>query len=120
MQDFMSQMDYIVSHRDRTFNGVSPSEQQIDAIQRRFTVEQEERNTMMQKTFMKAIGVKRKNIAPQASNAYIRKRLENAKWHISCYSTKDKQWVDLVMKEFDFDNYVTYKTIDECINDFKI
>ena len=120
MQDFMSQMDYIVSHRDRTFNGVSPSEQQIDAIQRRFAAEQEERNIMMQKTFMKTIGAKRKNIAPQASDSYIRKRLENAKWHISCYSTKDKQWVDFVMKEFDFDNYVTYKTIDECINDFKI
>ena len=120
MEDFKSQIDYIVSHRNRTFYGEMPSEQQINAIRKRFLTEQEERDKLIEKLFFKKIGIKAENSKSQSSNAYINNRLEDAKWHISCYSNKDKQWVDIVMKELGCKNYVTYKTIDECIEHFRI
>ncbi len=120
IQDYKLQMDYVFSHRDRNINNVSPNEQQINAVHKRFLTEQEARNKFMEKLFFKKFGIKTKNSKSQLSDTYINNRLEDAKWHISCYSTKDKQWVDLVMRELGCKNYFTYETIDECIKNFRI
>lgn len=120
IQDYVLQMDYVFSLRDRNLNNVSPNEQQINAVHKRFLTEQEERNKFMEKIFFKTVGLKKRNTKSQLPNSHHNNRLEDAKWHISCHNTKDKQWVDFVMKELGCKNYVTYETIDECIKDFRI
>lgn len=44
----------------------------------------------------------------------------NAKWHISYYSDKDRKQIENVMKRAGCDNYVLYQGIDECIRAFNV
>lgn len=120
MEDFMSQMEYVLSHSERTFKGVEAKEKQINAVEKEFIAEQEERNSMMQKMFLKMIGARGKTKELHLPDTNVQKRSENAHWHISCHKPKDKKWVDMVMKELGCNSYTTYETIDECIADFKI
>ena len=45
------------------------------------------------------------------------KRSEDAMWHISCYSDKDRIWAEQVMKWLGCKNYRLYDTIDECLKE---
>ena len=47
------------------------------------------------------------------------KRVQNAKWHISYFSAKDKQQIEKVMNRAGCTNYQLYQSIDECIENFK-
>ena len=47
-------------------------------------------------------------------------RSDNAKWHISYYSDEDKEQIKKVMKRTGCNNFELYKSIDECIAEFKI
>ena len=47
-------------------------------------------------------------------------RANNAKWHISYYSDKDRKQIENVMQRAGCDNYVLYQGIDECIKEFKV
>lgn len=120
LQDKMSQTEYILSLRDRTFGEKASDDRQIYAVQRRFWAEQEERNKAVDKILFRKYGKKRKMAVSQPYGTHPTQRSEDAKWHISCHSDKDKIWVEAVMKEFRCVNYFTYKTIDECISTFKI
>lgn len=44
---------------------------------------------------------------------------KSARWHISCYSEEDEKRVNETMDKLGFENYKTYKSIDECIQSFK-
>ena len=47
-------------------------------------------------------------------------RTEDAIWHISYYSDRDKEWVEKLMKELGCKKFKMYPTIDECLEPFKI
>ena len=47
-------------------------------------------------------------------------RANNAKWHVSYYSDKDRKQIENVMQRAGCDNYVLCQGIDECIREFKV
>lgn len=47
-------------------------------------------------------------------------RRENAKWHISYFSDKDKSQIEKVMQKAGCDNFELYRGIDECIIEFRL
>ena len=42
-------------------------------------------------------------------------RTQDAKWYISCYSDRDKLWVETVMKEMGCKEYEIFSTIEDCL-----
>lgn len=47
-------------------------------------------------------------------------RIDDASWHISYYSDKDRQWSEALMKELGCKKVNLYPSIDECLVPFKI
>lgn len=87
----------------------------VDAAERKLQQEQAARNEMFEKAFMKMIGKKLK----KGAATEIKPRTEDAKWHISYYSDRDKTWIETVMKELGCRNFELYSSIDECLVPFK-
>ena len=44
---------------------------------------------------------------------------ETAEWNISCFSAKDEERVRTTMEKLKFSHYKIFKTIDDCISDFR-
>lgn len=47
-------------------------------------------------------------------------RTNNAKWHISYHSDKDKKQIENVMQKAGCDNYMLYQGIYDCIKEYKV
>jgi hypothetical protein len=75
-------------------------------------------NAMYQREFLKMFGkVSKEELKKEA--AKIEPRTEDAKWHISYYSDRDKLWIETVMRELGCKNFELYNSIDECLLPFK-
>lgn len=93
--------------------GMQASEEETDAVERRFRQEQDARNDLFQKEFFKLIGKKK------AECVEVEPRKVDAKWHISYHGDRDKAWKEIVMKEFKCTNYELVGSIAECMEKFR-
>lgn len=112
IDDLHNRMQYVIN---TVGYGGQASEEEIEAIERRYRQEQDARNAFFQKDFFKMIGKKKK----KTGYIEVKPREIDAKWHISYYGDKDKAWKEIVMKEFKCTNYELVGSIDECIEKFK-
>lgn len=112
MDDLHNRMQYAIN---TVGYGVQASEEETDAVERRFRQEQNARNDLFRKEFFKMIGKKK---ATKAEQVEVEPRKADAKWHISYHGDKDKAWKEIVMKEFKCTNYELVGSIDECIGKF--
>lgn len=112
IDDLHNRMQYVFN---TVGYGGQASEEEIEAIERRYRQEQYARNTSFQKDFFKMIGKKKK----KTGYIEVKPREIDAKWHISYYGDKDKAWKEIVMNEFKCTNYELVGSIDECIEKFK-
>lgn len=109
IDDLHNRMQYVIN---TIGYGEQASEEEDEAIERRYRQEQEARNASFQKEFFKMIGKKK------TERIEAKPREIDAKWHISYYGDKDKTWKEIVMKEFKCTNYELVGSIDECIEKF--
>ena len=112
IDDLHNRMQYVIN---TVGYGRQASEEEIEAIEKRYRQEQDARNASFQKEFFKMIGNKKK----KTGYIEVKPREIDAKWHISYYGDKDKAWKEIVMKEFKCTNYELVGSIDECIEKFK-
>lgn len=87
----------------------------------KYETEQYERSNMMQKWFLKRVmrGSSKRKLAAEIERIDNPVRIEDAKWHISFYTEKDRAWKEKVMSEMGYKNYKLYPNIEECIEPFK-
>lgn len=96
------------------------------AVHRRFLEEQALRDARVEKRFLKTF---RRVLKNNSCGRYEKKHLynhvdsrsiseEKVKWHISYYSSDDKERIETVMKDLGCRNYQLYPGIDECIKGF--
>lgn len=111
IDDLHNRMQYVIN---TVGYGGQASEEEIEAIERRYRQEQDARNEFVQKEFFKMIGKKKK-----FESVHVKPREIDAKWHISYYGDKDKAWKEIVMREFNCTNYELLGSIDECIEKFR-
>lgn len=119
-EDVSADLDELHNRLQYVIQKVGYGAEEIDdeyegAVSRKFRQEQNARNDFFEKTFMKMLGKKAGKINSVEANP----RTQDAKWHISYYSEKDKQWAEIVMKELGCDNYELYSSIDDCLKLFK-
>ena len=112
IDDLHNRMQYVIN---TIGYGGQASEEEDEAIERRYRQEQEARNASFQKEFFKMIGKKKK----KTERIEAKPREVDAKWHISYYGDKDKAWKEIVMNEFKCTNYELVGSIDECIEKFR-
>lgn len=111
IDDLHNRLQYVIN---TVGYGDQASEEETEAIERRYRLEQDARNDFFQKEFFKMIGKKKKSESVQ-----VKPREIDAKWHISYYGDKDKAWKEIVMREFKCTNYELLGSIDECIEKFR-
>ena len=91
------------------------TEGMVEAIEKQFMLDQ-----ILEKDFHKMLRkVLKQNTQSQFPNSVSIPRSEDAMWHITCHSDKDKLWAEAVMKELGCTKYRLYATIDECLEPFK-
>lgn len=112
IDDLHNRMQYVIN---TVGYGRHASEEETEAIERKYRQEQNAKNDFLQKEFFKTIGKKKK----KAERIEVKPREEDAKWHISYYGDKDKEWKEIVMKEFKCTNYELVGSIDECMEKFR-
>lgn len=114
-----NRLQYAVNRVGYNLGDENIEENQEEAVVRKFSQEQEIRNQELQKIFIKSFtGVKEKGIDDMAAKTLP--RTEDASWHISYYSERDKQWTDSFMKQLACKKVKLYPTIDECLEPFKV
>jgi hypothetical protein len=89
-----------------------------EAMARKLVQEQNTRNAMYQKKFMKLFGRGSEGQFKKETTK-IKPRTEDAQWHISFYSDRDKKWIEIVMRELGCRNFELYSSIDDCLAPFK-
>lgn len=120
LEDLHLRMQYAIQHGGHgVYNDQIDSAQQ-EAIARQFEREIEERSRVLENDFQKLIKKAcKQNGQRNESISVSMPRAEDALWHISCHSDRDKCWVEAVMNEFGCTRYKTYSTIDECLESLK-
>lgn len=112
-------MQYAIQHGGYGLQNEQIDPAQQEAIARQFEQELAERSQVLENDFYKMIKkALKQNEYGSASNAISVPRTEDAMWHISCHSDKDKCWAEAVMKELGCSRYQLYDTIDECLEPF--
>ena len=69
--------------------------------------------------FMKQFGKSKDKTSDKTAKKSVT-RIDDATWHISCHSDRDKQWAKTLFKELGCKKVRLYPTIDECLIPFKI
>lgn len=112
MDELQNRMQYVIN---TVGYGENASDEETEAIERKYRQEQDARNALFQKEFFKLIGKKKK----KDEYVEVKPREVDAKWHISYFGDKDKSWKEIVMKEFKCTNYELVGSIDGCIEKFR-
>lgn len=119
MDELNNRLQYAVNRVGYNLGDENIEENQEEAVVRKFSQEQEVRNQEFQKTFIKSFArVKEQDIDDMVAKTLP--RTEDASWHISYYSERDKQWIDAFMKQLACKKVKLYPTIDECLAPFKV
>lgn len=112
-------MQYAIQH-----GGYGVRDEKIDivqkqAVERQYKREQDERSRILEHDFHKLIQkALNSDNQDQTVSSVSMPRTEDAMWHITCYSDKDRLWAEAVMKELGCTKYKLYNTIDECLEQF--
>lgn len=120
LEDLYLRMQYAIQHGGHgVYNDQIDSAQQ-EAIARQFEREIGERSRVLENDFHKLVKKAcKQNRQRNESISVSMPRTEDALWHISCHSDRDKCWVEAVMNEFGCTRYKTYSTIDECLESLR-
>ena len=94
----------------------APTPESIQAIERQYWIEQAQRDQCLEQEFTKLL---RKSGRPFSSGkGNVRIRTESAPWHISCYTDRDRQWAERLMKVLGNTQYTLYDSIEACLEPF--
>lgn len=118
MEELYQRIQYAINHTGYSQEDDEIEEEQKRAVIRRFQKEQKSRNKEYEKKFTDMLGKKCKlDINQNIVTTGTRK--EDAVWHISYYSEKDKIWIEKIMELLGCKNVKLYPTIEECIHEFR-
>lgn len=112
--DWFNAMEYVIK---TVGYGREGSEQTRDAMIRKQQAEQAERNKQFKKEFLKMLG---NPSFPEGESIQLYSRKEDAKWHVSFHSERDRKWKEYVMQELGCSNYELIGSIDECLAQWRI
>lgn len=116
MEDLYNRIQYVVESVG--YQNGDVKEQYWDAMWRKLAQEQEERNVMFRQDFMRMLH--KKSVGGIGEECpELKTRTEDAKWHISYHSDKDKEWIDGLMRRLGCTNYELYHDIEGCIEEYK-
>lgn len=116
LDELNNRLQYVI--KSAGHNNMDVDDEYTEAMTRKLIQEQEAGNAIYQREFLKTFGkVKKEELKKEA--AKIEPRTEDAKWHISYYSDRDKLWIENVMRELGCRNFELYSSIDECLLPFK-
>lgn len=119
IDEINDRLQYAINHGGYQLDSESINEEQKEAVARKFIQEQAIRNQEFKKTFTKLFNRANEKSIDEMSAESVN-RTEDAIWHISYYSGRDKEWVEQLMKELGCKKFKMYPTIDECLKPFKI
>ena len=102
MEDLYNRIQYVVEAVG--YQNGDVQEKYSDAMCRKLAQEQEERNVMFRQDFMRMLHKKSLGGIGEECPKLITRR-EDAKWHISYQSQKDKEWIDVLMIRLGCTNY---------------
>ena len=119
INELHNRLQYAISHIGYNSADQNIQSEQKESVVRKYSQEQSSRNQEFQRMFIKLLGkVNEKDVDQSETKAIHRKN--DAAWHISFYSDKDRQWAETLMKELGCERVTLYSTIDECLAPFKI
>ena len=116
--ELYNRLQYAINHTSPCADHDQINEAQEESVARRFEKEQSARNQEFERIFMKFFGKPSKKSTLQAEESRS-PRTEDAIWHISYYSEKDKRWAETLMDALGCKNVQLYSSIDECLKSFK-
>lgn len=120
--------EYMYSILEEPYYHISKEERmKLDAaaVRRRFWAEQKARNEKIQREYLRMLNktFKKGYLSPEEAcleaDKDTLKNLKGAEWHISYFSTEDKDKIEAVMTGYGCKNYTLYQSIDDCIKEFE-
>ena len=119
IDELHNRLQYAINYGGYQLDYENLDPKQIEAVERRYFQEQDARNQEFQKMFMKLFGKAKDKTSDKTAKKSVT-RIDDATWHISCHSDRDKQWAKTLLKELGCKKVRLYPTIDECLIPFKI
>lgn len=119
IDEFYNRLQFTINHVGYQIDYEDLDEEYIDAVARKYSKEQAERNQEFQKMFYKLIGKKDRQDQNRLAQEIV-PRIDGATWHISFHSDEDKQWIETLLKELGCKEFKLYSSIDECLIPFEI
>lgn len=116
MDDLNMRLQYAINKSGYGFGDNLIEPEQKEAVEKRFRMEQGERHREMEKAFFKLF---KKEKYCTDNPIKVKPRKEDATWHISYYSERDKRWEERVMAMLECKNVRLYSSIDECLASFR-
>lgn len=112
VDELHNRLQYVINHVGYKNDGDITKEQE-DAMLRKLESEQDAVNAEVQRSLRKII---RKRIdEKEVEQPRIVNSTENAEWHISYYSERDRLWIEALMKELGCTNFKLYPSIEQCL-----
>lgn len=119
INEINNRLQYVINHGRNRIDEKKIDAEQEEAVAKKYLQEQTARNQECQREFLKLFGnVSDKDIEKISTKTAL--RVDDAIWHISYYSDRDRQWAETLMKELECKKIKLYPTIDECLAPFKI
>ncbi len=119
IDELHNRLQYAINYGGYQLDYENLDPMQIEAVDRKYLQEQAARNQEFQKMFMKLLGKANDKTSDKTAKKSVA-RIDDATWHISCHSDRDKQWARTLLKELGCKKVRLYPTIDECLIPFKI
>lgn len=119
IDELHNRLQYVVNYVGYQLEHESLDTEHIEAVARKYSEEQAERNQEFQEMFFKLVGKTSKKDQDRSAKKTF-PRIDDVTWHISYYSDRDKQWIETLLKELGCKKAELYPTIDECLAEFKL
>lgn len=119
INELYNRLQYAINHGGYQLDYKNLDAQQIEAVTRKYSQEQAMRNQEFQKMFFKLFGKVSEIDLDKVAKKTV-PRIDDATWHITYYSDRDRQWIKTLLKELGCKKTKLYPTIDECLVPFKI
>ena len=115
LEELQQRIEYVI--QSVGYQGRTPTEESARAMRRRYEQEKQAQNQWMGREFLKMAGFPRRKALPRDLPQPL--RTASAPWHISCYTARDRQWAETLMKELKVEQYTLYDSIDQCLQPFR-
>lgn len=117
IEELHNRLQYTINHLGYQVDRKELNEEYVDAVARKYSKEQDERNQEFQKMFYKMIG-KKSGLGQSKSVPESTPRTVDAQWHVSYFSPADKQWIEELLNKLGCRDFKLYPSIDECLIPF--